>query len=257
VQLVANAQIAYMRRALQGTAYEKLPVLSAAAPFKTGGRQGWSHYTDIPAGPVALRNVADLYVYPNTVKGVRLSGAQVREWLEMAAGQFNRIDPAGAPAQELLNPAFPSFNFDTLDGVTYRIDVTQPPRYDRNGKVVAADARRIVDLRFDGKPIDEQQTFIVVTNNYRASGGGFFPALDGSNIVVDAPDENREALVQYLRAGARVNPRADGNWRIQPVPGVALRFTSGSGAIAHLAANPNVRLVKDNGDGSALFELKP
>jgi 2',3'-cyclic-nucleotide 2'-phosphodiesterase / 3'-nucleotidase len=257
VQLVANAQIAYMKRALQGTAYEKLPVLSAAAPFKTGGRQGWNYYTDIPAGPVALRNVADLYIYPNTVKGVLLTGAQVREWLEMSAGQFNRIDPAGAPAQELLNPAFPSYNFDTLDGVTYRIDVAQPQRYDRNGKLVAADAHRIVDLRFDGKPIDEQARFIVVTNNYRASGGGFFPGLDGSNIVVDAPDENREALVQYLRAAPKVNPSADRNWRIQPVPGVALRFTSGTGAVAHLAAAPDVRLVKDHGDGSALFELKP
>jgi 2',3'-cyclic-nucleotide 2'-phosphodiesterase/3'-nucleotidase len=45
--------------------------------------------------------------------------------------------------------------------------------------------------------------FAVVTNNYRASGGGGFPGLDGSNIVLDAPDENREALVQYLQAAAR------------------------------------------------------
>jgi 2',3'-cyclic-nucleotide 2'-phosphodiesterase/3'-nucleotidase len=53
------------------------------------------------------------------VKVVRLSGAQVREWLEMSAGAFNRIDPAGAPEQNLINPAFPSYNFDTLDGVSY------------------------------------------------------------------------------------------------------------------------------------------
>jgi len=48
VQVVSNAQTAYVKRAMQGTAYEKLPVLSAAAPFKTGGRQGWDYYTDIP-----------------------------------------------------------------------------------------------------------------------------------------------------------------------------------------------------------------
>jgi 2',3'-cyclic-nucleotide 2'-phosphodiesterase / 3'-nucleotidase len=257
VQLVANAQIAYAKRALQGTDHERLPVLSAAAPFKTGGRQGWNYYTDIPAGPVALRNLADLYIYPNTVKVVRLSGAQVREWLEMSAGQFNRIDPAGAPAQELVNPAFPSFNFDVIDGLTYRIDVTQPARYDTRGQLVAASARRIVDLRFDGRPIDEQTMFAVVTNNYRASGGGFFPGLDGSNIIVHAPDENREAVVQYLRAQPRLDPSADANWRIQPVPGVALRFTSAARAAEHLARTPQVKLVKDNGDGSALFELAP
>jgi 2',3'-cyclic-nucleotide 2'-phosphodiesterase/3'-nucleotidase len=103
VQVVSQAQLAYARQALQGTEFEKLPLLSAAAPFKTGGRQGWTAYTDIPAGPLAIRHVADLYVYPNTVQAVRLTGAQVREWLEMSAVQFQRIDPVGPPAQNLIN----------------------------------------------------------------------------------------------------------------------------------------------------------
>ena len=257
VQVVSQAQLVYARRALQGTEYEKLPLLSAAAPFKTGGRQGFSYYTDVPAGPIAIRNVADLYIYPNTVQAVKISGAGVREWLEMSAQAFNRIDPAGAPEQALVNAAFPSFNFDTLDGVTYGIDVTRPARYDRNGKVVDAAARRIVDLRYEGKPIDEAAAFIVVTNNYRAGGGGNFPGLDGKNIVMDAPDENREALVDYLAAAKQFNPSADGNWSVQAVPGVKLRFTSGAGGIAHLGANPKIKLIKENGDGSALFELAP
>ncbi|MBA4175148.1 MAG: bifunctional 2',3'-cyclic-nucleotide 2'-phosphodiesterase/3'-nucleotidase [Leptothrix sp. (in: Bacteria)] len=257
VQVVSNAQLAYARKALAGTPHAGLPLLSAAAPFKTGGRGGANYYTDIPAGPIAVRNVADLYVYPNTVKVVRLSGAQVREWLEMAAGAFNRIDPAGAAEQNLINSGFPSYNFDTLDGVSYRIDVTQPARYERSGKLVAAAARRIVDLRHDGKPVADDAEFLVVTNNYRASGGGAFPGLDGSNIVLDAPDENREALLQYLREARTIDPAADGNWRLQPVPGVKLRFVSGAGGIAHLARYPQVRLVRDQGDGTALFELAP
>jgi len=257
VQIVSLAQRAYVKRAVQGTALEKLPLLSAAAPFKNGGRMGWRYYTDIPAGPLALRNIADLYIYPNTVKAVKLSGAQVREWLEMSAGQFNRIDPAGPPVQNLVNEAFVSYNFDSIDGVSYRIDVTQPARYERSGKLVAPAAHRIVDLRYDGQPIDDAAPFLVVTNNYRASGGGNFPGLDGSNIVVDAPDETREALVQYLVAQKQIEPAADGNWRIQPVPGIQLRFTSGAGGIAHLARYPQIKLVKDNGDGSALYELTP
>lgn len=257
VQIVADAQLAYAKKALAGTPYAALPLLSAAAPFKTGGRGGANYYTDIPAGPMTLRHVADLYVYPNTVKIVKLSGAQVREWLEFAAGAFNRIDPAGPREQELVNPAFPSFNFDTLDGVSYRIDVTQPARYDRGGALVAPAAHRIVDLRRDGRPVDDKAEFLVVTNNYRASGGGNFPGLDGSAIVLDAPDENRQALADYLQAAGHIDPRADGNWRIVPVPGVALRFTSGAGGIAHLARYPQIALVKDNGDGSAVYELKP
>ncbi len=255
VQVVSAAQLMYARRALQGTEFESLPLLSAAAPFKAGGRQGPSYYTDIPAGPVAVRSVADLYIYPNTIKAVRVTGAQVREWLEMSAGQFNRIDPRGAGEQMLVNESFPTFNFDTIDGVTYEIDVTQPARYDRGGKLVAPDARRIVDLRWQGQPIPERQAFIVVTNNYRAGGGGNFPGLDGKNIVMDAPDENREALVSYFRSVRSFDPAADGNWRIRPVDGVALRFRSGAGAIRHLARHPDIRLVQESADGTALFEL--
>jgi len=257
VQIVAQAQLAYARRALQGTEYESLPLLSAAAPFKAGGRMGWTYYTDIPAGTLSIRNVADLYIYPNTLKAVLVSGAMVRDWLEMSAGQFNRIDPAGPAVQDLVNDSFRTYNFDTLDGVHYEIDVTQPARFDANGKRVSPQAQRIVDLRYQGQPLDDSARFIVVTNNYRASGGGGFPGLDGKQVVMDAPDENREALVQYLRASGTLDPTADNNWRIRPVPGVALRFLSGAGGIVHLPRYPQVRLVKDNGDGSALFELAP
>ena len=259
VQIVSNAQIAYVKRAMQGTDYEKLPILSAAAPFKTGGRQGWSYFTDIPAGPLAIKHVADLYIYPNTLKAVLITGADVREWLEMSAGQFHQIDPKGAAQQPLVNDAFPSYNFDVIDGVTYEIDVTQPPRYAINGQLANAQAQRIRNLSYAGKPIDPQQRFLVVTNNYRAYGGGNFPGVTGAKVVLDAPDENRQALVDYLSqsAGSKINPSADGNWRIAPTGTVEATFLSSSNAARFLAQHPGIRLVKDNGDGSAVYGLKP
>ncbi len=261
VQIVSNAQIAYVKRAMQGTDYEKYPVLSAAAPFKSGGRQGWSYYTDIPAGPLAIKNVTDLYIYPNTLKAMLLTGAEVKEWLEMSAGQFNQIDPKGAPQQNLINDAFPSFNFDTIDGVTYELDVTQPAKYAVNGSVVAAGANRVKNLKFQGAAIQPDAKFIVATNNYRAFGGGNFPGLTAAKVIFDAPEENRQVLIEYLTLvdaltpGKQVNPTADGNWRIQPVAGVNLGFLSSSGAAKYVANHPGIKLVKDNGDGSALFEL--
>jgi len=199
--------------------------------------------------------VADLYVYPNTIKALKLTGAEVREWLEMSAGNFRQIDPRGAPEQDLLEPSFRAYNFDTLDGLSYEIDVTQAARYDADGKRLAGDGRRIVNLRHQGRPVADKAEFLVVTNNYRANGGGSFPGLNASKIVVDAPDENREAVARYLAGIKRFNPTADGNWRVLPVPGVKLRFLSGAGGMAHLATTPRVKLVKDNGDGSALYEL--
>lgn len=261
VQIVSNAQIAYVKRAMQGTDYEKYPVLSAAAPFKSGGRQGWSYYTDIPAGPLAIKNVADLYIYPNTLKAMLLTGAEVKEWIEMSAGQFNRIDPQGAPEQRLINDAFPSYNFDTLDGVSYELDVTEPAKYTEKGVVAAPSANRVKHLMFNGKPIDLAAKFIVATNNYRAFGGGNFPGLTAAKVIFDAPEENREVLIEYLTSFASqtgqktLNPSADGNWRLLPVPGVKLGFLSASGASKYVGQHPGIQLVKDNGDGSALFEL--
>ncbi|WP_043801114.1 2',3'-cyclic-nucleotide 2'-phosphodiesterase [Deinococcus gobiensis] len=254
VQLVSNAQTDYVKKALAGTQYKDLPVLSAAAPFKAGGRSGPSYYTDIPAGTLAIKNVADLYVYPNTVQAVQVTGAQVQEWLERSAGQFNQIDPAKTEPQALVNEAFPTYNFDVIDGVSYEIDVTQPSRYNTAGDLVNAGAHRIKNLSYQGKPIDPAQQFIVATNNYRASGGGKFPALTGKNIVLQAPDETRQALIGFFQAQKTVNPAADGNWKLTPIPGATLLVTSSPNAQKTLPAG--AALVRTRDDGFAEYTLK-
>ncbi len=103
VQIVSNAQTWYIEQMMAGTAYEGLPILSAAAPFKAGGRGGPDYYTEVPVGPVAIKNVADLYLYPNTVRAVLVNGEQLQGWLERSAGMFNQVTPGGQD-QVLLNP---------------------------------------------------------------------------------------------------------------------------------------------------------
>jgi len=255
VDLVARAQLAYLERAVQGTALEGLPLLSAAAPFKAGGRQGWNFYTDIPPGPLAAKHVADLYLYPNQIKVLKLTGAELREWLEMSAGQFRRIDPAGPAEQELLDDDFRAYNFDMIAGLSYEIDVSQPARYTAEGLRTPAQGHRIVQLRYQGQAVDARTEFLVVTNSYRANGGGNFPGLGPARIVVDAPDENRQSVAQYLASTAEFKPSRSSDWRIRPVPGVKLRFVSGAGGIAHLAQTPFIKLVETRPDGSALYEL--
>lgn len=131
VQIVNNAQIWYAKKELAGTPEGKLPILSAAAPFKAGTRGDATAYTDIPAGPIAIKNVADLYLYDNVTAILKVTGAQLKEWLEMSAGQFNTIDPTKKEAQQLINPSYRTYNFDVIDGVTYEYDITQPNKYDR------------------------------------------------------------------------------------------------------------------------------
>jgi 2',3'-cyclic-nucleotide 2'-phosphodiesterase/3'-nucleotidase len=256
VQLVARAQTAYIRRVMEGTPHAALPVLSAAAPFKAGGRGGPAYYTDVPAGDVAIRNVADLYLYPNTVRAVRVSGATLREWLEMSAGQFNRIDPALTTPQPLVNPAFPTFNYDVIDGVTYRIDVTQPARYTPQGKIADAGARRIVDLRFQGQPVTDAMEFVVATNNYRASGGGNFPGMDGSNVVYESTETNQEIIKDWLLAQGTVDAAVTPIWSFVPIAQpVEVVFESSPEARSLVGAGTRIRHVGEGQNGFALYSL--
>ncbi len=219
IQIVTNAQKWYVEKYIQGTEYDGIPVLSAGAPFKAGTRANPDYYTDIPAGEIAIKNVSDLYLYPNTLQAVMITGAEVKEWLEMSAGQFNQIDTSKSEEQSLVNGEFRSYNYDVIDGVTYEIDVTEPMKYDADGNLVNENANRIKNLMFDGKPIDSDKKFIVATNNYRASGGGHFPGIDGSNIILKSPDENRNVIIDYIMEQKTIDPEADGNWTFAPVKG--------------------------------------
>jgi 2',3'-cyclic-nucleotide 2'-phosphodiesterase/3'-nucleotidase len=247
---VNRAQREYVERYIATGAPELagLPVLSAAAPFK-GGFGGPTDYTDIAAGPLAIHDAADLYLYPNTLTAVKIDGATLKGWLERAAGRFNRIDPARREPQELVNRKFPSYNFDVIQGgLTYAIDVTKP------------EGERIVDLRHNGKPVDAAQRFVVVTNNYRASGGGRFPGLDGSNIVISAPDANRDVLIAWVREQQHLTRAADGsdrNWRFAPVrtKGPVVFVSAAGKAELAKAIGLDVRWIRDNGDGFATYEV--
>lgn len=256
VQIVSIAQSWYITEMMKGTEYEGLPILSASAPFKAGGRGGPEYYTDVPKGDVAIKNVSDLYLYPNTARAVLVSGAQVKDWLERSAGIFNQVN-VGQDDQILLNPNFPSYNFDVIDGVSYQIDLSQPSKFDPKGGLVLPEANRIKNLMFEGKPINPDAKFIIATNNYRASGGGKFPGT-GDTIVFEGPDTNRDVIVRYIVEQGTISPRADANWTFAPLPGTSVLFDTGPKAAAY-AKDVNgvtIEAAGDGPDGFARFRIQ-
>ena len=225
IQIVNQAQKAYVEKVAPSVpAMAGLPILSAGAPFKAGGRKNDpTGYTEVNKGELTFRNAADLYLYPNTLVVVKVSGEQLKEWLECSAGMFKQIDPASDKPQSLLDwEGFRTYNFDVIDGVNYEYDLTQPPRYDGECKLINPNSHRVVNLTYQGKPVDPKAEFLIATNNYRAYGNKF-PGTGDKHIVYAAPDENRQVLADYIKATSEkdgaVNPSADKNWRFVPIKG--------------------------------------
>ncbi|WP_050985544.1 bifunctional 2',3'-cyclic-nucleotide 2'-phosphodiesterase/3'-nucleotidase [Rubrivivax gelatinosus] len=248
--------------------YAALPVLSVTAPFKAGYGSS-SDYTDVKAGSLTVAAAADLYLYDNnTINAVKVTGAQIKLWLENAAGRFNRIDPAKTEDQWLLNDSktgvqtgssFPGYNYDvfTSPDISYEIDVTQA-RYNVNDP--SQGGERIRNLRYKGQPIDPAQEFIVATNNYRANSSA--PYILGSgkkfDIVWAAPDANREVVLNYVKARQNLVRASDGaarSWHFTKVATAGnVLFKSGKDelALAQAAglANVSVYRADDNGINS-------
>ena len=249
IEVVNQAQADYVSKYVSANLpqYASLPVLSVSAPFKSGFAGGMD-FTDVKVGNVAINHAADLYLFPNTVYAVKVNGTDIKNWLETAAKRFNTINPAMTTAQPLIS-SFPGYNFDmfTSSDLQYEIDVTQ------------AVGQRIKNLSYKALPILPNQEFIIATNNYRASGGGNFPGIDGTKTIYASPDANRDVLIAYIKAKKNLTRAANGShrsWRFTKVATAGLvTFKSAVGklALARAAGLTNVSvLAADDGSGKSL-----
>ncbi|MDD2924640.1 bifunctional 2',3'-cyclic-nucleotide 2'-phosphodiesterase/3'-nucleotidase [Rhodoferax sp.] len=251
IEIVNQAQAQYVADYVAANLpqYAQLPVLSVSAPFKSGFAGG-RDFTDVALGDVAINNAADLYLYPNTVHAVRVQGRDIQNWLETAARRFNQIDPAKSTDQLLIS-TFPGYNFDVFSSpdIRYEIDVTQPL------------GSRIKHLSYKGAAIDPQAYFIIATNNYRASGGGSFPGLDGSKTIYASPDANRDVLINHIKATKTLTLAKNGSdrsWRFTKVATagrVIFKSAPGQLALATAVGLDNITAINnDDGSGKALAD---
>jgi 2',3'-cyclic-nucleotide 2'-phosphodiesterase/3'-nucleotidase len=231
VSVLARAMADWLADTLRGSALAGLPVLAAAAPFKSGGLAGPENFTDIPPGPLARRHLADLYPYPNTVRAVVATGAQLADWLERSAAIYHRLRP-GLADQPLIDPHVPGYLCDQIPGLSYRIDLSQPPRHAAECTPGRPGAGRIRDLCHAGRPVAPGDRFVLATNSYRLAtlqtAGQCFEAIDVP------PRSCRDVLADWIAAQGIVTAPPASDWR--------LRFPPGASAVLDTA--PTARLPR-------------
>lgn len=259
VVLVAEAKRWHVAEQLRHTALAGVPVLATAAPFKAGGRGGPGHYTDVPAGPLAVRHVADLYAFPDTICAVLVTGDLLACWLERAAAAFRHLTP-GAADQPLLDPDVPTSSFDMIFGLTYTFDLSRPARYSAQGDLIDPTSRRVGKLRYQGRPVNPADRFVIATNSYRAGGGARFPGAEPGRIVYAAPLRNREILRRYIAARDRIDAGSLTGpvWRFAPMPGTSAIFDTSPNARAAPGIVPGLTLehAGPGPDGFARFRIR-
>ncbi|MFE0652184.1 bifunctional metallophosphatase/5'-nucleotidase [Streptomyces sp. NPDC059534] len=198
IDLINVVQADTVKAALAGGAYAGLPVLSQASCFSRTAR--------IPAGQISIKDAAGLYPFENTLEARLLTGAQLKDYLEYSAKYYVQT-AAGAPVDTaaLTNAAgTPDYNYDAVSGLTYEIDIAKPA------------GSRIVNLSFEGKPLDPAAKFVLAVNNYRASGGGAFPHVAAAQQLWANSDEIRNTIIQWVKAKGTVDPGlfASVDWKL-------------------------------------------
>ncbi|MGZ1489005.1 bifunctional metallophosphatase/5'-nucleotidase [Brevibacterium sediminis] len=204
LDFISHVQTETIEEGLKGTDYADLPVISQASPF--------SRTAEFPAGDITIRDVAGLYVYDNTLAGVEINGAQLRDYLEFSAryfkqtgegAEFDPVDGTNA-IDEVSDSPIPDYNYDALAGIDYDINVSKPT------------GKRIENLtQADGSEIGDDDRFILAINNYRQSGGGGYP-VDGLKEVYNEQVEVRQALIDWAEEKQIVDPADffDENWQV-------------------------------------------
>jgi 2',3'-cyclic-nucleotide 2'-phosphodiesterase (5'-nucleotidase family) len=207
--------------------------LSVASAFNTQATLG--------PGPITQADAAALYMYENTLRTIRITGRQLREYLEYSAKYFHRTTAEGEPVDaagdlDLEVDSIPGYNYDIVAGVDYAVDVSRPV------------GDRIVGLEYRDAPVRDEQEFTLAINSYRQGGGGGYAMIRDAPVVEDRDQEIRQLLIDWIAARdtIRESDVFESSWRIEPEDAAAPYLAAVDGAeLAAVAAREAERIAGD------------
>ena len=161
-------------------------------------------------GPATVREIAALYVYDNTLYGIEGTGKMVREALENGARFYLTCPTEACDVGPLVNPKVIGFNYDMAAGVEYEIDLRKP------------EGQRVVNLRYKGTPLRDDQPLKIAVNNYRAGGSGGYTMFKSAKVYYRSTEEIRDLMIRHFSETKQLPTKPDGNWRVVPVAAAAI-----------------------------------
>ncbi|MGC8954897.1 MAG: 5'-nucleotidase C-terminal domain-containing protein [Fervidobacterium sp.] len=167
--------------------------ISSTALF-TDEVKGWK------SGPITLRDINAVYIYPNTLKVIKVKGKDIKAALERSADYFVFENGFAKENKTWVEPKVQRYNYDMWEGISYKIVLNRPT------------GNRIVDLMFEGKPIDMEGEYEVVLNNYRAGGGGGYSMFQGKPVLREVLIEMAELMSNYVIESKEIKATVDNNW---------------------------------------------
>ena len=170
-------------------------------------------FAGLDSGSISIADLARIYPYDNTLRAVKISGAQLRAYLEQAARYYGTL---GDSTQAVTDPNIPGYNFDIVAGADYVLDLSRPK------------GSRVTSLRVKGREVQPADSFTMALNNYRQTGGGGYSMISGAPVTYEGTDEIRVLLEREVRHRGTIRPGDyfHQNWRIEPAAGVARAYAA-------------------------------
>ncbi|MCL1909051.1 MAG: bifunctional metallophosphatase/5'-nucleotidase [Holophagaceae bacterium] len=155
----------------------------------------------IPKGATSVRQFYSLAPDENHIARIRITGAQLRTYLEHAARYFNF-----SHLPELINRSMPLADYDMIGGCSYSIDISRPP------------GRRVSELKYAGEDVRDSQVFTMAISTYRLAGGGGYMDAIGFNGQPEmvSRDTLRNSLLEFVLSAPTLSISAPTHWRTIP-----------------------------------------
>lgn len=180
-----------------------------------------SAYAEIKKGDICVSDMFNLYKYENLLYTMKLTGKEIKDFLEMSYALWTNQMQSPDDHLMLLNEEDngfgrfknPSFNFDSAAGIIYTVDVTKP-----QGEKIR------IERMANGEPFDLNKTYRVAVNSYRGNGGGDLltkgagiPKTELAKRIVYSTDKDlRYYLMKRIEEVKVLDPKPLNQWKFIP-----------------------------------------